>query len=42
MRLNISSCLAKDLEHLKLETSAHLTEDTIQVRKMLFGLLRKL
>jgi four helix bundle protein len=34
--------LAKDLEHLKPEKTTHLTEDTVQVRKMLFGLLRKL
>jgi four helix bundle protein len=34
--------LAKDLHHLKPDIALQLTNDTVQVRKMLFGLLRKL
>ena len=34
--------LAKDLEHLKPEVADSLTEDLITVRKMAYGLLRKM
>lgn len=34
--------LAKDLQHLQPELGDELTKETIQVRKMLFGLLRRL
>jgi four helix bundle protein len=33
--------LSKDLEHLQIPISEQLTEETIIVRKMIFGLLRK-
>jgi len=50
LRRAVASCneveylilLAKDLEHLKSEVSERLTEQTIEVRKMLYGLMRKM
>jgi four helix bundle protein len=50
LRKSVASCneveylllLAKDLEYMKLEVYEQLTAETIEIRKMLRGLLRKL